>query len=539
MRTLGPWILVLVVAGAGCGVGEGGGGRVSLALTGQFYPGELTSIDISIYAAEAAECDEATGLLSQEPASVIDSRTAIALDAPEAITFTLPPNDDYLVLIEAGVREGSGPLDVIAQGCTTVSLEYQLTVEIELHRLDTCGDGVLDAREMCDPEDPATGEGCTADCQTEPGWVNDYMAYETGRQNRPLAAGRGGTIMVSWLTDNSPLWTPMAWVDVEGVATDPFRASTGSTQRERVDVDVRGTRALMTLNVGAGFQATRQDMITAWNDREQLEEVQVGETADDLVVASFVGDDEIVALSLGGGVMTLRSVLFQDVEGVLSLVVGEATYPVDESGALALTPDLAAGDGDFVVVWADESDEVWARFYSAIDAPVAAVPLCASGGCSRPTVAGLGGASGEQYLAVYLDDDDAVVGRLIDMTGVAGAEFEISGAGRCRDPAVAPLNAEEHEFVVAWSSDNEVYARVVTGAGEFGTLAQGRSTTEEPIMVTPGDGAGYGTPAVATAFLTPQASTAVIFYTDEEGIDGSDSDIGYRLIRVARPPSGP
>jgi hypothetical protein len=43
---------------------------------------------------------------------------------------------------------------------------------------------------------------------------------------------------------------------------------------------------------------------------------------------------------------------------------------------------------------------------------------------------------------------------------------------------------------------------------------------------------------VATAFLTPQASTAIVFYTDEEGIDGTDSDIGYRLIRVARPPSG-
>lgn len=543
MRILGRWLLVLAVAGAGCDAGGGGdGGRVSLALTGQFFPGELTSLDIFIYPGDAAECRPEDGSLSQEPSSFIDSRTAIPLDAPDSITFTLPPNDDYIVYVQAGLRDGTGPLDVVAQGCAAVNLEYQATIEIDLHRLDTCGDGDLDFREMCDPTDPETRGGCTADCQTTSGWINDYMAYQNYRQNRPVAAGRDGTLMVSWATDNSPLWTPTAWVDVTGAASNPFRAHPGSIRAESVSVDVRGNRALLTFNLGEGFLTARDDMIIAWNDREPLEDVQVGLTTDELVTASFVGDDEIVALSLGQGVMTLRSILFQDVAGTLSLVVGETGYPVDESGDPAVAADIAAGEDNFVVVWADVNDEIWARLYSSIESGAATVPLCPLGGCSRPAVASLGGVSGE-YLAVYLNDDEAVVGRLIDLTGQASNEFEISATDGCRDPAVAPLNDEEHEFVVAWSRAGEVYARVVAGAGEFSALAQGRSTTEEPLMVTAGDGRGYGQPAVATAFRTPQASTAIVFYTDEQGMEdvpgGSDSDIGYRLIRVARPPSGP
>jgi cysteine-rich repeat protein len=544
MRTLGRWILVLAAAAAGCGGGEGGdGGRVALALTGQFFPGELASLDVFVYDATLTACNRDDGSLSEVPSAAIASQTALALDAPEEITFTLRPNADYVIYVEAGLRDDDEPLDVVARGCETVSLEDQAEVQVQLRRVATCGDDTLDFQEMCDDGNLEPGDGCDEGCATEPGWVNDYDDYREGRQYQPIAAGRADLLVVCWLTDYSRTWTPLSWFDAEGAHGDPFRESSGTTRRECVDLDVRNDRVLMTINLGAGELETRLDMITAWDGRDQLPEVRVGETADDVVVAAFVGDDEIVAVSLGLGVLTMRSVSFVDLEGDLVLEVDDTPYEVESSANYKLTPAIAGGNGDFVVVWGDDTHEIWARFFESIDAGAEAERLCdASGGCSWPAVASLGGAIGYQYLVAYRGTDDAIVGRLFDMTGRPSDEFDISAAGDCGPPAVAPLDDDDHAFIVVWEQDEEVYARVVDGVGEFAQLATGSTITDQPFLVTPGDGTGYDQPSVATAFMTPDPSTALVFYADERGIndvaDGSDSDIGVRLLRVTRPPSG-
>ena len=65
-------------------------GRVGLALTGQFLPGELTSLDLYIYGADAVECDEETGVLSDEPTNFVESETNVSLLEPAELSFEIP-----------------------------------------------------------------------------------------------------------------------------------------------------------------------------------------------------------------------------------------------------------------------------------------------------------------------------------------------------------------------------------------------------------------------------------------------------------------
>lgn len=542
MKMLWFWCVVVAAWSSCDGGSEGTAGRVSLDLTGQFFPGELTSLDIFIYDGEETTCQD-NGSLSTEPTASIDSQSSISLENPEEISFTLRPNESYVVYARAGQRDDSGPLDVIAQGCTAIELEYQAEIQLFLQRLDTCGDENLDFQEMCDDGNLEPGDGCDADCATEAGWVNDTEGFQDDRQYLPIAAGDSGLLAVCWQSDAlASRQSPMAWFDPDGGDGDPFRETAGDSRRDCAGLDVDGNNVLMSYSIGSGGLETRANLVTFFEGREQVEPVIVGER-EDRYLLSAITDDTITTVALNAGQLVMRSVSLE--MGVLT--VDPTDYEVAPRDTFKMAPALTAGRGGFVVVWGDEDEEIWARFFTSVDEAEEPQPLCrAFSGCSFPVVAGMRADVSNPYFVVYRGANDYIVGRFLDMSGQPSDEFEISTAGDCMEPTVAPLSSDEHEFIVAWTqsvgSVNHVFARIVSGVDEFGAIATGRAIAEEPIQVTPPDGPGYDQPQVATAYGTSDPTTALVFYRDIHGkneeSDDSDSDIGIRLLRVTRQPDG-
>lgn len=542
MRMVGIWCLVVVACVSCAGDGGGGAGRVALALTGQFYPGELTSLDLFVYGNEETECQE-DGSLSTEPTVSIDSYLNIDIEEGGELTFTLRPNDTYVLYARAGQRTGTGPLDMIARGCATVTIEYQAEVELSLHRInvDTCGDDTLDSQEMCDDGNNESGDGCDEDCATEVDWVNDVEGFSDDRQYQPIAAGDDGLIALCWRSDASESQqAPMAWFDELGGEGEPFKDTTGTLRRDCFDVDVLSDMVLTTYSLGTGSPTNLTNMITAWHVRDQLEPVTVGVREDQVLLAAFTGD-AITTLVLNGGQLDLRMVTIDDVG--LTLTPESTTYEVDTSASFKVTPALAGGPAEgFIVAWADDSDEVWARVFTTVDSGADPQALCeALRGCSSPDVAGLRNATTEPYLVVYRGSGDYIVGRFMDASGEPSDEFDISTEGDCAEPAVAPLDDDDHRFVVVWTQTvdevDHVFARVVDDVETFGDLATGRGVSDEPFQVTPDDGSGFDQPQAATAYGTSDPSTILVFYRDIHGkrdfSDDRDSDIGFRLLRVA------
>lgn len=542
MKMVWFWCVVAAAWLSCDGGSESTTGQMSLSLTGQFFPGELTSLDLFIYDGEATTCQE-NGSLSTEPTASIDSQSDISLESPGELTFILRPNESYVVYARAGQRDGSGPLDVIAQGCTSVDLEYQAEIQVFLQRLDTCGDDNLDFQEMCDDGNLEPDDGCDTDCATEAGWVNDVEDFQDDRQYLPIAAGDSGLLAVCWQSDAlSSRQSPSAWFDPYGGDGDPFRETAGDSRRDCAGIDVHGNNVLMSYSIGSGGLETRANLVTLWEGREQVEAVIVGDR-EDRYLLSAITDDTITTVALNAGQLVMRSLSVE--MGVL--VVDPTDYEVASRDTFKMTPALTSGRGGFVVVWGDENEEIWARFFSSVTEGEDPQPLCgALSGCSFPAVAGMRGDVSDPYLVVYRGANDYIVGRFLDMTGQWSDEFEISTTGDCAQPAVAPLSADDHEFIVVWTqsvgSVDHVFARVVTGVDEFGAFAMGRAIAEEPIQVTPDDGLGYDQPQVATAYGTSDPTTALVFYRDIDGkneeSDDSDSDIGIRLLRVSRLPDG-
>lgn len=537
------WLLALAAC-LGCDAApDAASGRVAFSLTGTFFPGELTSMDLFIYEGVEVECSADDGSLSTMPSSSVDSLTGVTLDEPQEISFVLDTGVEYVVWARAGRREDSSSLDIVAQGCTTVLLERQTEVTLELHRVDSCGDGDVDPEEMCDDGNSEGGDGCDAQCRTEPWWVNNQSDFRAERQYSPVAAGDGGVLPVCWLSDNlRSQMGPMAWFDELGHDGDPFLVGPDWIRRDCTAVDVRGATIAISYTMGDGAYNTRDNVISVWLGQQALEPVEVGVSADPHIEVALLGERELVVLSQTTSGFMLRTGSISDTE----VIINDTTTPVDDSARTQLSPSMAAGTGAFVVVWEDGAD-VLARFFdSSLDGGTV-LDLCeGASSCEAPAVASLRGGNGDQFLVVYQGSEDQIMGRFIDMLGNASAEFAVSAEANGREPVVAPLNASRHEFLVAWTQalhahdpyPARVYARVVRGVDEFGQLALGGAVTSEPMQVSPDTDSDHDQAAIATSFGTTASSTAIVFYRDIEGINESSAwDIGARLLRVARLPT--
>lgn len=532
--------LALITSTACVEESDGTHGRMAMALGGQFFPGELTSLDLFIYDAEECECDPESGSLSTEPSTAIESLTDISLVEPQAISFELP-RDEYVIYGRAGQSDGSR-LDVIARGCATVSLAAQAEVSLFLHRLPSCGDGDLDLQEMCDDENTDDGDGCDSSCATEAEWVNDEGNFVNGQQSLPLAAGDSDFILLSWRSDYvHTQQAPHAFFDTLGRNSGLDRLNFDWNVRNSTSVAVHGDTAILTYLQGDGSPSQQDSYIIGWVSGTQLPALEFGLEADTDVVTALLSDSEAIVVSETPIGLAMRVATINDE----AIVVAETSTPVDDSSESQEAPAIAAGDGDFVIAWQD-GDDVNARFFNSPESATATVNLCQGvDRCSAPAVAGLGGASGRQYLVVYLDSGARVVGRYINMLGEASSQFEISTEGGCRELAVAPLNASESEFIVTWTQRDDpeegaypaqVYARVVNGVEEFGYLAAGNEIVSEPFRVTDANGGDHDQSTVVTSFGMTDSSTALVFFRALDGVD--DTDIGFRLLRVTRVPSG-
>jgi cysteine-rich repeat protein len=539
--------LCMLLTTASCQTdGDPNAGRVALALDGQFFPGELTSLDLFIYDAAEVECDDVTGTLSSEPTNFVNSQTNVSLVEPTELTFELPRDEDYVVYARAGQRDG-GSFDVVAQGCTAVAMGRQTQISVYLHRLESCGDDDVDLQEMCDDGNLTDGDGCDAHCATEGQWANEGGNFQSERQHSPIAAGQADLVAVCWRSENiRSHQLPYAWFSASGGEGTPTLYADDWSRRDCTDVDVHNDNVIMAFFDGDDDDDDRDNMLVGWQGSSPIEPIQLGLRWDTDTVIGFLNDTDIVAVNQTPSGLQLHSIQIE--EGAF-VTTGETTA-VDDSSTAQTAPTVAVGDGNFVVAWQSGTD-VYARFFDDIESPSATQSLCEGASqCGEPDVATLGGTSGDQFLVVYQGTDHQISGRFISMLGNASNEFVISDSTNCREPVVAPLDGADNSYLVAWSQPvnpssgdypAHVWARVVRTGGDgsethrFGTIATGTALTTEPVQVSPAGDTDYDQPAVATGFGTSDTSRAIVFYRDIAGIagaDGDDTDIGYRILRI-------
>jgi len=102
------------------------------------------------------------GAVPTQPRTLSGMQTAVVL-LPEALDGT-----EILVRVDALandtlVHTGGGPI--------TVAAKEVRRLEVELGPPAVCGDGIITAPfEQCDDNNTAAADGCSGDCQVEPGW---------------------------------------------------------------------------------------------------------------------------------------------------------------------------------------------------------------------------------------------------------------------------------------------------------------------------------------------------------------------------------
>ena len=118
---------------------------------------------------------------------------------------------------------------------------YVIVYQTDTTRPSVCGNSALIASEMCDDGNTADGDGCSATCTLEPG----YMCYGARRET---VGARGK--MTAWTTDTSGEKTLSILEDAEGCLKDDITLqdnrvwapadwiATYSTNSPQVDLDM-------------------------------------------------------------------------------------------------------------------------------------------------------------------------------------------------------------------------------------------------------------------------------------------------------------
>lgn len=541
MKRFVCWGLVASLPLLGCSFGGPDVvSRVAIALSGQLDPEDIDRVDVYVYEQSRVTCDSSSGSIAGDTSVTVQEALGVSL-AAGAVDLTLPASS-YVVYVEAGLGSGAGALEQpAAQGCATVDLSGDRTLEILLFPYGNCGDGVVDAHEQCD-DDTEACERCT----TVPLWANGTDAFLSGDQSQPRAAGSGDQLLACWRSDSPDSYQlPMALYDHAGrdLTTNPFGQTDAAFRRDCHSIDLRAGYAVAAYAQDDGDLLNYPFYLSLWEGVSTTPSKSggFGSTGDPPV--------NVVVIFTGNAFGVLAAEETEQIHLYSFRVAGAELDVVRQNDVRFTTyaqsaPAMAGRrDGGFLIAWIEGESALLARLYFRPDqAHEWHHEICALGdGCGPPAVGNVRRGDGEHYLVAYRRGHNGpIMGIWIDPDQDVGGPFEISAGGQCSDPTVALL---ADEFVVVWTQDvdgtSAVFARVVRGNGEFGQMPTGNLVTSAPLRVSPEGRGDCHHPAVATPRGFDGASTAMVFYRDVDGADGQGPDIARRLVRVVRADEGP
>jgi hypothetical protein len=511
---------------------------MELALSGQLDADDIQTINLFVYESARAICDGDDGSVSGNTSVKVRQLRGLGL-ASGAVEVKLR-SGSYVVHVEAGIASAGGELDnPLAQGCLQLSLDGDRTLELLLHPITSCGDGVLDPGEQCDD----SGRECEG-CVTVPMWANGVNGFLSGAQERPRAAGDQEVLAACWRSDNSSSsQLPMARYQTDGqdlAEPNPFRQTDDEIARDCHSLAARSGEVVVAYQQDDVDERYESFYISAWTGPTEAPEgttsqrLGVGDELENAVVAFTDDRAGVVATEvnqtinfytfrISGGAVPLSSI------GVMQT---SSPYPQSET---ALS---GSESGRFLIAWIEGDGALLVRAYRPPynGTPLWHVELCAqSDRCGSPAMAWVRRDGDDHHLIAYRRGrtDGPIEGVWISPDGSMGDAFEISQGARGSEVDVAALG---DGFVVVWTQEEggnrAVFARYLSGEDEFGQMPDGVSPTTDPIRVSPEGRGDCDQPALATPTGAEGVSTFLVFYRDVEGDGGTGSDIARRLLRV-------
>ncbi len=375
--------------------------------------------------------------------------------------------------------EATGPGGVLGQGCTTKKIDQDpLEVSIKIIRFvpeACCGDGALQAGELCDSGGSAACEGTTADaiCQADCSTKQVPVDFEEGDAS-PGAIGQTSPSLV--------------FAGGTGQLSGGLRA-------------VYQTDATSNSDVGVRFFQSDLSPVDSPASLGTPHELMVRCTGQDVALSRSQKSPRIIAFGSESSLVAFRSnsaVALRD-DAYLAVTNGsgcnEATNPelVYTATTNVDAIDVAAGpSGNALVVFADDG-QIKAVAYSASTGLGTVFDVAAG---TEPRVSGGSGGWVVAYRGAGAGDDDGILVSRVSGTLAVSTPMVVNAvtAGAQDQPDVAALN--DGRFAVAWRSGSDVYFQryaaddTPTSGDQDAALQTGGGAPATPTIE--GDsGAGY------------------------------------------------
>lgn len=445
-----------------------------------------TKVTLSVFDADLAKCDAATGHVSAIPAEGTQSFSLSKEGCPKGLSWCKTITLDKDGSTKMFAVQATGPAGLLAEGCTSAKIDQDpLDVSIQLQRYTApacCNDGKLQAGEQCD-----TSVVAAQTCDGQPGGVclgiEADEVCECDCRAKEIALDRSvdnaATIpAVGTKSALALIFAPGGTADLQ----DGLRAAFNDTISNQGDVALRVLKKdLFAIATPTPFASPQVIPKVCGGQGSTVRRQQNPAVA-------LCGSDALAIVYENKEKSAVRfdiTVFEQDASGcpaiALPLQVNTATT---ES---ALYPAAAQGpSGNVLIVWSTETAELFARIYKpggVMDAPEFKI----ASGAGRAKVAG--NAAG--WVVVYSGngggDVDGVVTRTVSAGGVVGSEQLVNTvtAGAQDQPDVALF--EDGRALVTWRSGGDIFFQRfdATGAAVAGDQDGPLNTTLDGDQAAP------------------------------------------------------
>ena len=530
----------------GCAAEQPGGSAIALRDPSALLDDIEGPLRLLVFPAESYACDTATGFTTPNPpeerdAEIADAIVDVTFTTTESATITVPAGDWVIVVRGWGTDAVSGRTDfMIATGCITETIADQETLEraIELKPNfgeGICGDSLLSPDEQCEDGNTTPGDGCDADCRTEPFLVSRAPAMEAGPETLPAAAWtEGARLTVAYDSD-------LRARDIRAMLFTESGAIIESPTALSVDAPVESAAGIQTLpSASAGgarygyayasITSGPPDIRVRFQDRDRnalgdgvvahtdetgtQSEPSIALMPDGAALVVFENDNATVTTGLAGWLFAAGSTAGPNSDAMMGPV--EEAFEVGTGQTGAAAPSVAASTTGFVVTFT-AGGEVYYQRFGADGAPVDAMAVAVpgrSGTRGAPAAASLA----DGRTAIAFAEDSTIKVQVFDTA------FAAVGTPVTVGPGSAPTVAASRErFVVAYVTGSEVVARLVAPDGTF-ALNRNKPPTTDAFPVA------SGTVTVPSVAAGGTAAAPLFIVTWQDGGADPAGDINGRLF---------
>ncbi|MBW2461284.1 MAG: hypothetical protein JRH11_06530 [Deltaproteobacteria bacterium] len=522
----------------GCAAETPGGSAIALRDPAALLDDIEGPLRLLVFPAEDYACDTATGFTTPNPpeergAAMPDAIVDLSFATTESATVGVPAGEWVILVRGWGTDAVSGRTDfMIATGCITETIAVLETLEraIELKPNfgeGVCGDSLLSPDEQCEDGNTTSGDGCDADCRTEPFLVSRAPAMEAGPEILPAAAWTEGA-RLSVAYDSA-----LRARDIRSMFFTESGAIIESPTALSVDAPVEnaaGTQTLPSASAGGGRYGYAYvsagtgppDIRVRFLDRDRnplgaavvphvdtdgtQSEPSIALMPDGTALVVFVSDNAAVTTGLSARLFAAASTTPE----------GPDAFDVGTGQTGASVPSVAASTTGFVVTFTTGGEVYYQRF-GADGAPVDAMAVAVPGGSGTrgaPAAASLS----DGRTAIAFTEDSTIKVQVFD------AAFAAVGTPVTVGPGTAPTAAASRErFAIAYVNGSEVMARLVAPDGTF-ALNRNKPPSIDAFPVASG---AVTVPAVAAGGT---AAAPLFIVTWQDGAADPAGDINGRLF---------